>query len=100
MGGCIMLLYERATETDSRMSTPHRNAPDGWAYSTDFLTVPQEDALLAHFQTLPFEAAQYKEWQARRRMVAFGGRYDFSRNELSAASPIPEFLLPLRQHDA
>jgi alkylated DNA repair dioxygenase AlkB len=30
-------------------------------------------------------------------MVAFGGRYDFSRNELSAASPIPEFLLPLRQ---
>ncbi len=29
-----------------------------------------------------------------------GGRYDYNKNELNAADPIPEFLHPLRQRDA
>jgi alkylated DNA repair dioxygenase AlkB len=76
------------------------NFPAGWLYSTDFLTVADEDTLLAQIRTLPFEAAQYKEWEARRRQVSFGGRYDFSQQTLQAAPPIPDFLLPLRQRAA
>jgi alkylated DNA repair dioxygenase AlkB len=76
------------------------NLPQGWAYRTDFLTVTEENALLAQIQTLPFQAAQYKEWQARRRMVSFGGRYDFSQQALQDAPPLPEFLQPLRQRAA
>ena len=70
--------------------------PEGCRYLADFLSVAQEAQLLAHIRELPFEAAQYKQWRARRRVVGFGGRYDFSRNELQPAPPIPEFLLGLR----
>jgi alkylated DNA repair dioxygenase AlkB len=71
--------------------------PEGFVYVPDFLTPEQEALLLEHIRTLPFHAAQYKEWQARRRIVSFGGSYDFSRNQLTAAPPIPEFLHPLRE---
>lgn len=69
---------------------------DGLAYAPDFLTLAQEAALLEVIRTLPFQEAEYKEWRARRRIVSFGGRYDFSRNELSEAPPVPDFLHPLR----
>jgi alkylated DNA repair dioxygenase AlkB len=78
------------------MAASHRQPPQGWTYDTDFLTVAQEDALLADIRTLPFQAAQYRQWQARRRIVSFGGSYDFSQRELRTAPPLPEFLNPLR----
>jgi len=71
--------------------------PDGFVYVPDFLTSEQEAQLLAQIRALPFHAARYKEWHARRRIVSFGGSYDFSRNELTAAPPIPQFLHPLRE---
>ena len=76
--------------------TPRSELPEGFTYGPDFLGVAQEAELLAQFATLPFEQAQYREWHARRRIVAFGGRYDFTRHELSSAPPLPQFLYPLR----
>jgi alkylated DNA repair dioxygenase AlkB len=70
--------------------------PPGFTYTPEFLSVAEEAQLLEVLRTLPFEEAQYKEWRARRRIVSFGGRYDFTHHELTAAPPIPEFLLPLR----
>jgi alkylated DNA repair dioxygenase AlkB len=70
--------------------------PDGLTYAPDFLSAAQEALLLEVIRALPFEQAQYKEWRARRRIVSFGGRYDFSSNELTPAPAIPEFLFPLR----
>jgi alkylated DNA repair dioxygenase AlkB len=52
--------------------------------------------LLGALGSLPFEEARYREWHARRRIVSFGGRYDFTHHALETASPIPEFLHPLR----
>jgi alkylated DNA repair dioxygenase AlkB len=74
--------------------------PDGFLYAADFLTVAQEAELLEHIRALPFQQARYKEWRARRRVVSFGGSYDFSRNQLSPAPPIPQFLHPLRAQAA
>ena len=71
-------------------------APPGLSYAPDFLSAQEETQLLAVISGLPFQQAQYKEWHARRRIVSFGGRYDFTRQQLSEAPPIPEFLLPLR----
>jgi len=71
-------------------------SPGGFSYVTGFLSVAQEAQLLEHIAALPLEEAQYKEWRARRRVMAFGGRYDYTRNELTPAPPIPEFLHPLR----
>jgi alkylated DNA repair dioxygenase AlkB len=70
---------------------------EGWTYSEQFLTLAQEAELLAVIRALPFQNAQYKEWSARRRIVSFGGRYDYAHHELNAAPPIPQFLHPLRQ---
>jgi alkylated DNA repair dioxygenase AlkB len=72
----------------------------GLRYDPDFLSVEEERQLLVHIGALPLQQAQYKEWHARRRIVSFGGRYDFTRQELGAAPPIPGFLLPLRERIA
>jgi alkylated DNA repair dioxygenase AlkB len=74
--------------------------PDGWRYESEFLSAAEESALLAGVAVLPFEQARYKQWTARRRLVSYGGRYDFSRNELDPAPPVPEFLKPLRRRAA
>ena len=66
-------------------------------YRADFITPDEEDALLVEISKLPLQEAKYKEFTAKRRIVAYGGRYDFSSNELIPAGPIPEFLHPLRE---
>jgi alkylated DNA repair dioxygenase AlkB len=65
-------------------------------YQAEWLSVAEEQALLQQLATLPFAGASYKEWTARRRVVSFGGRFDFERNELHGAAPLPGFLQPLR----
>jgi alkylated DNA repair dioxygenase AlkB len=70
--------------------------PDGLTYTPEFLSRAEETQLLEVIRGLPFQQAQYKEWLARRRIVSFGGRYDFSANELTPAPAIPGFLHPLR----
>ena len=70
--------------------------PPGFTYVPQFLSGAEQAQLLEVIHTLPFEEAQYKEWRARRRIVSFGGRYDFTRQELTQGPPIPEFLHPLR----
>jgi len=79
---------------------PPRTLPEGFSYAPDFIEPAQEQALLAEIAALEFHEAQYKEWRARRRIIAFGGSYDFSRNRLTAAPPIPEFLFALRDRAA
>lgn len=70
--------------------------PEGFAYRPDFLSPQEERELLEALDGLPFKAAEYREWQAKRRIVSYGGRYDFTHRELNAAPPIPPFLYPLR----
>jgi len=70
--------------------------PAGFVYLAQFINEAEEATLLELIRELPFEQAQYKEWRARRRIVSFGGRYDYSHNELGEAPPIPPFLHPLR----
>jgi alkylated DNA repair dioxygenase AlkB len=58
---------------------------------------PAEEAELLHVvRALPLKEAQYLQYTARRRIVSFGGSYDFSSQELRPAGPIPAFLHPLR----
>jgi len=82
--------------TQAQLFAAYPAGPPGLTYAPQILTLAQEAQLLEVIRTLPFEEAQYKEWRARRRIVSFGGRYDFTRQELTQAPPIPEFLLPLR----
>lgn len=73
---------------------------NGYAYEADFLSPDEESALVRVIQQLPLTEAEYKQYRARRRIVSYGGRYDYNENELRTGDPIPEFLLPIRERAA
>jgi alkylated DNA repair dioxygenase AlkB len=70
--------------------------PEGFIYQPQFVTSAEEAELLQLIRTLPLKEAQYLQYTARRRIVSYGGSYDFSSQELRPAGPIPDFLHPLR----
>ena len=78
------------------------HVPDitGLRYEPDFLTTADELALLGVIRGFALKEAQYRQWQANRRIVSFGGKYDFSANELLPAQPIPSSLFELRARAA
>jgi alkylated DNA repair dioxygenase AlkB len=100
--GTVGMALHRAGEghtgfvIQAQLFTDASAGPVGFVYIMEFLGEAEEVRLLELIRELPFEQAQYKEWRARRRIVSFGGRYDYSHNELGAAPPIPPFLHPLR----
>jgi alkylated DNA repair dioxygenase AlkB len=89
---------------DARQSELFRDQPpglpEGFTYQPDFITREEEAALVAVLSTLPLEEARYKAYTARRRTVHYGSQYDFGRNALDAAPPLPGFLMPLREKAA
>ena len=73
-----------------------QDLPEGLAYEPGFLSHDEEQALIALIRSLPLAAAQYKEYTARRRVMSFGGSYDYDANKLLPAQPLIEELHPLR----
>jgi alkylated DNA repair dioxygenase AlkB len=71
--------------------------PAGLAYAEALIDARLERELLDELARLPFEAARYKAYTARRRIVSYGSAYDFADNSLAPAPPVPGFLLPLRE---
>jgi len=72
----------------------------GYAYQPDFLSAAEEAALVSEIERLPLQQAEYKSFLAKRRIVSYGGRYDFSAQRLQPGEPIPPFLGPLRARAA
>jgi alkylated DNA repair dioxygenase AlkB len=68
----------------------------GFAYEPEFLSRADEEALVAEIGRLPLAQAEYKGFLANRRIVSYGGRYDFSAQRLQPGEPIAPFLYPLR----
>ena len=70
--------------------------PEGLAYQPHFLAQEDEVLLLEEIASVPLHEARYRAYTAKRRIASFGAEYDFQSNQLHAAPPLPEFLLPLR----
>jgi alkylated DNA repair dioxygenase AlkB len=70
--------------------------PEGFFYEREFISPREETELMTTIQCLPLKEAQYLQYTARRRIVSFGGSYDFSSQELRPAGPIPSWLYPIR----
>jgi alkylated DNA repair dioxygenase AlkB len=49
---------------------------------------------------LPLVEAQYKSYTARRRVISYGGGFDYDSNRLLPTEPLPEVLEPLRHRVA
>ena len=70
--------------------------PQGMIYEEEFLTGNEEAALIELASSLPLKEMNYRGYTARRRVVSYGGKYDFQARQLEAAAPLPPQLEPLR----
>jgi alkylated DNA repair dioxygenase AlkB len=65
--------------------------PQGLAYEAEFIDRDDERTLIDVIAALPLREARYKEYTARRRVYAFGSRFDFDAYQLK---PQPIGVLP------
>jgi len=70
--------------------------PPGFLLRPDFIQPEQEAQLLREIGALDLRPARYKQFTARRRILSYGGSYDFSSNVLMEAEAVPPFLFELR----
>jgi len=70
--------------------------PQGLTYQPGFLSAAEEAELIALVQGLPLKQAQYKNYTARRKVVSYGGRFDYDTNELLPSGELIAALHPLR----
>jgi alkylated DNA repair dioxygenase AlkB len=75
-------------------------APEGLVYQPDFLSLAEEEALLARFAELPFRPFEFQGFTGKRETISFGWSYRFDGTGLAEADPIPDWLLPLRDKAA
>jgi alkylated DNA repair dioxygenase AlkB len=73
---------------------------EGLRYKSDFLNGDEEAGLLDIVRSLPLHAALYKQYVARRRVVSFGGSFDYDENILRPSIPLDARLAPLRDRVA
>lgn len=74
--------------------------PEGLVYETGFLAAEEEALLLRQIEALPLAPMRYQGYTALRRVVSYGGNYDFSAHRLQPADPMPAWLEPLRARAA
>jgi alkylated DNA repair dioxygenase AlkB len=74
--------------------------PEGLRYLPDFLSEEEERALADACAALDFKEIHMHGVVARRTVAHYGWDYGYESWQLSAAPPIPRFLLPLRDRCA
>jgi alkylated DNA repair dioxygenase AlkB len=71
--------------------------PEGFRYLPDLLAEDEERELLDVVRSLPFETVLFRGYEAKRRVVHLGHRYDFEARGVDPGLPIPSPLLELRE---
>lgn len=74
--------------------------PKGLVFAADFLTPPEEQAVLDVLDALEFREVVMRGEAARRTVRHFGFDYDYEGWVLEPAEPLPEALLWLRDRCA
>ncbi len=70
--------------------------PQGFRYVPDWISVSEEQALLAHIEALPFAFVRMRGVTAKRRVVHFGWDYGYASWQITPTHPIPDWLMALR----
>ncbi|HVF30887.1 MAG TPA: alpha-ketoglutarate-dependent dioxygenase AlkB [Pyrinomonadaceae bacterium] len=83
-----------------RKTTRITSPPEGFLYGDEFITTDEENELASHIRNLPLKEFEFQGYEARRRVISFGWRYNFGDAAITRADPIPKFLLPLRTRAA
>lgn len=74
--------------------------PEGLRYERGFLSPDEEAELIERVRALPLAAARYKSYTAHRRVVSYGGRFDYDANRLEPSPGLVPELHPLRERVA
>jgi alkylated DNA repair dioxygenase AlkB len=85
---------------DDLFGAPPPALPPGMRYEEEFLSADEERHWIAFAQSLPLKEMDYKGYTARRRVLSFGGKYDYVNNRLNEGPPIPRELDALRENAA
>jgi alkylated DNA repair dioxygenase AlkB len=92
---------EREHEQGGLFDAP-QELPLGLVYEPGFLTLEEEDALIAHIAPLSLREARFREYFAKRRVAHFhdgadAPRYDDGDADSFTSGPLPPFLVALRE---
>jgi alkylated DNA repair dioxygenase AlkB len=69
--------------------------PPGFRYQPEFLSGDEERGLAGWIATLPLRPFEFRGFRGGRRVVYFGSRYDYSRQAIDMAAPVPDELMPV-----
>jgi alkylated DNA repair protein (DNA oxidative demethylase) len=70
---------------------------EGFRYVPEFLSAGEERQILERLEQLSLASVYMHGVVAKRRVLHFGWQYGYESWKLTAGSPIPEWLLPLRE---
>lgn len=68
----------------------------GLALVDQAVSAAEERALEAHIDAAPLAPFQFGQWEGKRLTVHYGSAYDFGRQRLDEAPPLPGWLVELR----
>jgi alkylated DNA repair dioxygenase AlkB len=74
--------------------------PAGFRYRAELIGRDEERRLVEQFERLEFKPFEFHGFEGKRRVIAFGWRYDFNGGGLSKTDDIPSFLVPVRESAA
>lgn len=72
----------------------------GLTQADEIVTPAEEQSLIAGIDAAGLSPFRFHGWEGKRLTCSFGWRYDFDDASLSAADPIPDWLLPVRARAA
>jgi alkylated DNA repair dioxygenase AlkB len=72
----------------------------GLATAEEFVTIAEEQALIAAIDHETLTPFQFHQWTGKRLTHSFGWSYDFQTGALTQAEPLPAWLLPVRDRAA
>lgn len=79
---------------------PAGHLPPGLEYEREFLSRDDESELIETIRTLPLAPARYRSYRARRRVMSYGGHFDYDANRLEPSPALVAELHPLRDRVA
>src|SRR3954464_8270312 len=81
---------------DDLFDTEPSIAP-GFCYEPDLVSEGAQTALIDKIKSLPLQAFDFHGFKAKRRVISYGWRYDFSSARVVEIDPIPNWLFSLRE---
>jgi alkylated DNA repair protein (DNA oxidative demethylase) len=75
-------------------------APAGLSYAEDIISQAEERSLIAAINGTSLAPFRFQGWLGKRLTASFGWHYDFDRASFGPTTPMPGFLIPVRERAA